>query len=306
MTFFRAKALVPGDVIGIIAPSSLIESDQLDAGVAVLRDAGFGVSIHPQTLARCGQSAGTPIEKVAAFHEVFLDPSIRAVMAAGGGNRASQFLHLLDFSLIRSHPKLYIGFSDSTAPLAALAAKTGLVACHGPLVKTLPRLDHGALSHLFALLKGGMSPYPMDATTCLTPGQAEGRAFGGTLSVLTSLIGTTYLPDLGGAILYLEDTGEELSRIDRMLWQLKTALPFQRLAGLVFGQFSLPEETGRPFCLSLEEVIREHTKDLDIPVVMNAPFGHAGVNYALPSGGLVSLTASPDRIKLALLEPLAV
>ena len=306
MTYFRPKALKPGDTIGIIAPSSYIESDRLDAGVGVLREMGFAVSIHPQTLAREGQSAGTAVEKVAAFHEVVLDPSIRAIMAAGGGNRGAQILPLLDYDLLRSHPKLYIGFSDSTAILAGLASKIGLISCHGPVVKTLPTLDQGALTTLGTLLAGKIPSYPMNDAKTLLPGHGEGRLFGGTLSVLASLQGTGYLPDLAGAILYLEDTGEELSRFDRMLWQLKTASPFSRLGGLIFGQIGLPEETGRPFGFTLQDIIEEHTKGLNIPVVINAPFGHVDRSFPLPFGGLASLSATQDDIKLKLAEPLVV
>ncbi len=304
MTYFRPKALKPGDTIGIIAPSSYIEADRLDAGVAILRDLGFGVSIHPQTLARDGQSAGTAVEKVAAFHETVLDPSIRAIMAAGGGNRGAQILPLLDYDLIQSHPKLYIGFSDSTAILAGLAAKLGLISCHGPVVKTLPTLDHAALQTFSGLLTGKMPPYPMTGAKTINPGQAEGRLFGGTLSVLCALQGTGYLPDLTGAILYLEDTGEELSRLDRMLWQLKTAAPFSKLAGIMFGQIGLPPETGRPFGFTLDAILEEHTKGLNIPVVAGAPFGHVERSFPLPFGGLASLSASQDEIKLRLSEPL--
>lgn len=306
MTYFRPKALKPGDTIGILAPSSYIESDRLDAGVAVLRELGFEVSIHPQTLAREGQSAGTAVEKVAALHESILDPSIRAIMAAGGGNRGAQILPLLDYSLISSHPKLYIGFSDSTAILAGLAAKTGLISCHGPVVKTLPTLDQAALSAFSTLLSGKIPSYPMNDAKMLIAGQAEGRLFGGTLSVLCALQGTGFLPDLTGAILYLEDTGEELSRFDRMLWQMKTATPFSRLGGLVFGQIGLPDETGRPFGFTLEDIITEHTRGLSIPVVMNAPFGHVDRAFPLPFGSVASLTASQDDIKLKLSEPLLV
>ncbi len=304
MTYFRPKALKPGDTIGIIAPSSYIEADRLDAGVAVLRDSGFEVSIHPQTLAREGQSAGTAVEKVAAFHEAVLDPSIRAIMAAGGGNRGSQILPLLDYDLIRSHPKLYIGFSDSTAILSGLAAKIGLISCHGPVVKTLPTLDHAALTTFTGLLTGKIPSYPMTGAKTLIPGHAEGRLFGGTLSLLCALQGTGYLPDLTGAILYIEDTGEELSRFDRMLWQLKMAAPFSKLAGIMFGQIGLPEETGRPFGFTLDAIIDEHTKGLGIPVVTHAPFGHVDRSLPLPFGGLASLSASQDEIRLKLSEPL--
>lgn len=303
MDLIRPPALHKGDTIGIVAPSSHIEPDVLDAGVAVLKDHGYKVYIHPQTLARDQQSAGTAVEKAAALHEVFLNPEIKAVVGAGGGNRSVHLLEKLDFSLIKANPKIYMGFSDSTALLSALLSKAGLISVHGPLVKTLPRLKSQAVDYTFAFLSGKGHPYPLDHAVTLKEGAGQGRLIGGTLSVLCSLIGTPYMPDLKGAILFIEDVNEELSRIDRMLWQLKQAAPFESLAGLILGQFINPLDTGRPFGFTLEEIVRQHTDGLDIPVILNAPFGHGDELYPLPFGLKAALNAVPGASSLSLAEP---
>jgi muramoyltetrapeptide carboxypeptidase len=300
MDFIRPPALNKGDTIGIIAPSSHIEPDVLDTGVSVLRDYGFNVFIHPQTLAREQQSAGTAVEKAAALHQVFLDPEIKAVIGAGGGNRAVHLLDHLDYDLIRSNPKIYMGFSDSTALLSAFARKSGLVTFHGPLIKSLARTEPPCLDFAFSLLGGKAHDYPLRQAKCLKSGKGQGPLYGGTLSVLCSLIGTPYMPDLTGAILFLEDVNEELSRIDRMLWQLSQAAPFNQLAGLMFGEFINPLDTGRPYGFTLDDIIKQHTDGLDIPVVTNAPFGHGSLMYALPVGQQAHLEASAEQTTLSL------
>jgi muramoyltetrapeptide carboxypeptidase len=304
MSFIKPPALHKGDTIGIIAPSSYVESDKLDAGVGILREYGFNVSVHPQALARDRQSAGTPVEKAAALHEVFSTPDIKAIIAAGGGNRGALILDQLDYALLKTNPKLFMGFSDSTALLSALASKAGLASYFGPTVKTLPRLNRESLDYTFELLSGKAHEYPVNLATPVRTGHCEGTLFGGTLSLLCTLSGTRYLPDLTGAILYIEEIGEELSRVDRMIWHLCQSIPFHKLAGLIFGEFTLPAETGRPFGFTLEEIIQEHIRHLNIPVAMNAPFGHGPVFYPLPFGGAADLRVSPDGVSLRLKDPL--
>lgn len=289
MDLIRPPALQKGDTIGIVAPSSYIESDRLDMGVAVLRDYGFQVKIHPQTLARENQSAGGIVEKVSAFHQMFLDPEVKAIMAAGGGNRSAHILGSLDYDLIRANPKMYIGFSDSTALLSAISSRAGVACIHGPVVKSLPRTAKDSLDFLFLLLAGKLPHYPFEKAVGLTEGTATGRLIGGNLGVFSSLVGTAWQPPVEGSILFLEDVNEELSRLDRMLWHLRQSLPFSKLAGIVFGQFSDVQDTGRPFGYTLEDILREHTADLKIPVAMNAPLGHGEALYALPAGCTATL-----------------
>ena len=186
MDLIKPPALRKGDTIGIVAPSSLIESDKLDAGVSVLRDYGFNIQIHPQTLARDRQSAGTPQEKAAALHEMFMSPEIKAIIGARGGNGSCMVLDQLDFGTIRANPKIYMGFSDSTALQGALWTKAGLTSVHGPFLKGLPTLNPACVDHAFALLAGKTPSYPLGTAKVLRHGEGEGPLFGGTLSMLSS------------------------------------------------------------------------------------------------------------------------
>lgn len=275
--------LHPGDVIGVCSPSSFVTPDDLADGISALESRGFRVEIHPQTYARWHQSAGTHTEKVVALHELFAAPHIKAIWAAGGGNRALHLLDRIDWDLIRAHPKPFIGFSDSTALLNAMAARAGLTTIHGPVLK---RVRKGAeLDHLLKLLGGETVCLPMDEAEIFRPGIAQGPLFGGNLALIQCLVGTRDMPDGSGAILFLEDVGEEISRIDRGFAQLARAGIFRNIAGLVLGNFADMKDTGRPFGLTLRDIVAEHLDGRDIPIILNAPFGHSGPLYALPIGG---------------------
>lgn len=285
--------LTSGDTIGVMAPSSYIEPEKLAAGVAVLEQAGFKVKIHPQTLAKHNQSAGTQAQKLAAFHDLLSDKEVKAIIAAIGGNRSALMLEGLNYDLIRQNPKIIMGFSDCTALQNGLYAKTGLVSFYGPTISKLPAVSPESRQHCLDLLTHPTGPasFPTHGLQILKKGSAKGIFMGGTLSVFCSLIGTPYLPDPHGKILFLEDINEELNRIDRMLWHLRTALPFENLAGILFGQFTSCQDTGkRPFGFTLEDILREKTAGLTCPVAMNAAFGHGEDLFPLPIGGCGEMT----------------
>lgn len=276
--------------IGVFAPSSYVEKADIEAACALMRGKGFEVYVHPQTYARHGQIAGTREDKLEALYALYTDSSIDVIWAAGGGNRALGLIDHLDHSLIKDNPKPMVGFSDVTALLNAITVHTGIVNIHGPVFKNLPK--HAELD---ALLAGDFS-MPLGGTNILNAGKAEGPLFGGNFSVFQYLPGSLP-PFLKGAILFLEDCNEEISRIDRMLLQMRRLGVFDEIGGLILGQFGDVPETGRPFGLSLEDIVREYLDGRDIPVVLNAPFGHGDQLFALPVGAMATLdTTQPALI----------
>ncbi len=278
--------------IGVFAPSSFVEKADIEAACALMEGKGFEVYVHPQTYARHGQIAGTLAEKLEAINALYTDPSIDVIWAAGGGNRALGLIDHLDYSLIKDTPKPMVGFSDVTALLNAITVHTGITNIHGPVFKTLPK--HAQLD---ALLAGDFS-MPLGGAHVLRAGTAEGPLFGGNLSVFQYLPGT--LPSfLKGAILFLEDCNEEISRIDKMLIQLKRLGVFDEIGGLLLGQFGDAPETGRPFEFSLPDIVAEHLDGRDIPVILNAPFGHGDKLYALPVGGKATLDTTQPALILS-------
>lgn len=283
-----------GDSIGIMAPSSFVERADIESGVAVLKSHGFEVFVHPQTYERHNQSAGTHEQKIAAFHDLVRDETIKAVFFAGGGNRALHLLDGLDFDLIRTHPKIYMGFSDGTVLLNAITARTGIITYHGPVVKRLT--TNAELEFNLRLLKGEEDTIILEGANILHKGHAEGWLIGGNLSAFRRLVGSTEMPDATGAILFLEDVGEELSRIDADFCFLKRAGIFDKISGLILGQFSNLQDTGRPFGFTFDDIVAEHTAGLKIPVLTNAPFGHGDALIALPIGAKAKLDGTSLKL----------
>ncbi len=293
----RPPPLHPGGRIGIMAPSGYVTPEDLAPGISILESLGFSVFVHPQTFFRDRQSAGTPEQKITALHALWADSDIHGIIAAGGGNRALHLLSALDYALIRSRPKAFVGYSDVTALLNAIAAHTGLVTFHGPMLKGLRRDE--SLTSLLAALGGSAHEPDMTQARVLRPGVAQGPMIGGNLSLVQYLVGSADFPNPEGAILFIEEVGEELSKIDRILLHLRRTGVLGAVSGVVLGGFDHLYETGRPFGFTLEELVAEHMRGTSGPIVIGAPFGHVGSCQTIPVGGMARLEAGEkDQICL--------
>jgi muramoyltetrapeptide carboxypeptidase len=293
----KPPSLKPGDTIGVMAPSSYVERDDIERSVAVLEERGYNVFVHPQTYEREHQSAGTHLQKSLAFQGLWQREDINAIWAAGGGNRALHLLEAINFEKLKDNPKTLIGFSDVTALLNAVYAHVGLTTFHGPVFKNIHK--YGQLDHCLATLSGEAPPYPLEDAVVINDGTAEGPLVGGNLSLFQYLPQTLPGNFCEGAILFLEDCHEDLSKIDRMVLHLRRLGVFKNAAGLIFGLFTDLTDSGRPFGFTLEDIIREHTSDLDIPVLMNAPFGHGDTLYTLPIGQKAILKTDKPELKIS-------
>lgn len=284
-------ALKPGDTIGVMATSCWLEEQDLIQAKNFIETKGYRTFIHPQALCRHHQSAGTAQEKIDAFHGLLRHSDVKAIVGARGGNRAITMLDKIDFELVRKHPKILMGYSDMTSLLNGLHAKTGLVTYHGPLFREWPRRQE--LPQVLSLLSGREKTIALEGASTLKSGNAEGPLLGGNLSVFQTLLGTPYCPDMSGAILFLEDVGDHLSRYDRMLGHLRVSGILSKISGLIIGGFTeVEDDSERPFGFTLEDIVREHTAGLNIPVLMNAPFGHGDNLPAFPVGARVTLSGT--------------
>ncbi|PZQ43375.1 MAG: LD-carboxypeptidase [Micavibrio aeruginosavorus] len=301
MDYIAPPPLHLGDTIGIMAPSSRIARDDIEASKTFLESKGYKVLVHPQTYLHADaepatQYAGSVNDKLSALHDLARDAAVKAVIFATGGQRAMTLLDAIDYSLLATFPKIYMGFSDHTVLLNAIAANTGLVTYHGPTFKRTtknPQIDFN-----LRFLEGREKSIPLHGATSFKHGNAKGKLFGGNLASLRSLTNTE-LSMADGGILFLEEIGEELSTIDRDLCALKRRGLLHRLSGLIFGQFTDMKDTGTPFGMGLSDIIAEHTAELDIPILANAPFGHDTDLYALPIGATVTLDANARVLTLA-------
>ena len=289
------KSIQPGDTIGVMAPSSMVERDDIEASQAFLEARGFKVFVHPQTYLQDGQLAGTRAQKLEALHTLYANTQIKAIWAAGGGNRALDLVDGLDYQLIAANPKPLIGFSDVTALLNAVYAQTGTIGIHGPVFKQLA--THAYTDQTLELLSSDApSTLPLDEGMILRAGNAEGTLIGGNLSVFQYLPATLPNEFYEGKILFLEDCGDEVSRIDRMLIHLKRLGVLKNIAGLVIGDFIDMCDTGRPFGFDMKAILSEHMKDTDCPIILNAPFGHGNRLYPLRVGGQAELNMTKHTL----------
>lgn len=286
--------LKPGDTIGVMAPSSRIARADLDAGKSYLEERGYKVFIHPQCDETHHQSAGTHDQKLAALHDLAKDENIKGVIFAGGGNRSLHLLDHIDYGLLAANPKIYMGFSDNTALLNSIAARSRLVTYHGPVLKRLAITNQK--DDILSLLEGKTNTISLDGASYLHAGNAEGVLIGGNLSLAFAMNEDDF-PVRQNYILLLEDIGEELSHLDRMLCAMRRRGIFHRASAIIFGQFTDMKDTGTPFGFSFEDIVREHTNGLHIPALLNAPFGHEKMNNtALPIGARVQLQSTTLKI----------
>lgn len=313
---FRAGAdkgnrLVPprlrvGDRVGLVSPAGATHTEadlvEMEANV---RSIGLIPVRGAHVLDVFGYFGGADEARAADVNAFFADDTIRAVWPLRGGWGCARMLPHLDFALIRQHPKVLVGFSDITALLSAFYAQAHLVSYHGPVASS--SFGDFSLTHLRGTLFDAlpMTMAPVDrAPDVITPGVAQGRLFGGNLTVLAALVGTPYVPTtLEGHVLFLEDVGEEPYRIDRMLTQLRLAGLFNGLRGVVFGDCRncTPEPGYERLGFSLADVLRQHVAPLGIPAFYGTMIGHITDKFTVPVGIDAEIDAS--RGTLRLLEP---
>ncbi|MGH1376511.1 MAG: S66 peptidase family protein [Alphaproteobacteria bacterium] len=289
--------LLPGDTVGVFAPSSWVEEEDIQRSKSLLEEQGFKVFIHPQTYEREHQSAGNHLQKSLALQGLWQRKDIKAIWAAGGGNRCMHLLEMINFDRLKNTPKILIGFSDVTALLNAVYAHTGITTLHGPVFKNLHKYKQ--LDHLLQILAGEIVTYPTSNNNILNHGQAEGVMIGGNLSLFQYLPQTLPNNFTTNSIIFLEDCNEEISRIDRMLLHLKRTGIFNKAKALIFGEFTDMPESGRPFGYQLKEIIQEHTEGLDIPILYDMPFGHGENLYTMPIGTRAQINTHENNFALS-------
>ena len=291
-------SLNPGDLVGVIAPSSSVRriNSDIQAGINYLKKAGFRVKTGQHWQEKFYYSAGQVEHRLQDLETMFADPTVKAIICATGGSSANQLLSKIDYSLIKKNPKIFLGFSDITVLLLAFWAKSGLPTFHGPTVYELAKLTDSSRRQLFDLLSGRITrcDFPKEMKV-LRQGRARGKFLGGNITLINSLLGTSFLPTLVGKILFWEDVGLSPADIDFKLNELKLSGAFSRITGMVIGHLShcvdkkYPEDN-RP----IRDIVLEVTAGSKFPIIQVDYFGHDINNfYTFPEGGTATLdTAS--------------
>lgn len=312
----RPAPLRPGDAVAVVAPSGPVRPDQLDAGVAQLAAWGYRPVVMPHARDVHGHLAGTDDARLEDLNAAIAEPDVRAVWAARGGYGLTRILEGVAWDALAADPKPLVGFSDTTALHLAAWKRLGLVTFHAQFAGRAHLLARypDAAAHLRALLAGEVRPGPLPALDdeppprMLAGGRAEGRLLGGNLSLLTATIGTPWQLDTSGAVLLVEEVGEEPYAIDRSLTQLTSAGMLDDLAGVIVGRLRgcdpctrVPAGGGPPVTtatVTADEVVAERLGGLGVPVLVDLPVGHVDRHLALPHGAEVLLDADGGVLQL--------
>ncbi|HSM35051.1 MAG TPA: LD-carboxypeptidase [Longimicrobiales bacterium] len=309
----KPPRLRPGSRVALVNPAGATFDKQ---DIEVVEDRLAALDLVPvrgwHLLDRHGYLAGTDEARASDINEMFADPTIDGIIAVRGGWGAARLLHLIDFDAVAEHPKVFMGYSDITTLLLAFQARTGLVTFHGPVGTS--EWNDFSVGALRAIVFEGTAPTlsnPRERGSDLVPtqhrprvitaGRARGRLLGGNLTVLASLLGSPYVPDWTGSILFLEDIGEAIYRIDRLLTQLSLAGVLESVAGVVFGKCTDCDPDSTYGSLTLPEVLQHHLGGLGIPVWAGGMVGHIPLKWTLPLG--VEAEIDTESATVRLLEP---
>ena len=291
-----------GDGIAVIAPCSAADPAKVENGLAYLADRGFMVKRAKNLSTANGYLAGSDEERLNSFMNFWKDPEISALFCVRGGYGIQRLLNHLDYNLISSNPKILVGYSDISALSAALLSKSGIITYSGPMVASDmgDNFDKFSEEMLWRALmqRSSISNPKNQPLRVFKKGQAAGNIIGGTLTVLLPYFGTSYMPDLEGAILVLEDIGENPGRLDRHFHHLRYQGVFDKISGLVLGEFKdcFPDDADQ--FEGFKPILESALKGYNFPVVMNFAFGHIDTRVTLPIGARAKLTTDPPNFSL--------
>ena len=307
----KPARLRQGDLVAIIAPAGFTDDDAIARAVANITSLGLRVTLGAHIRAVHGNYAGTVQQRLGDLHAAFRDPEVKAVWAIRGGSGCISLLALIDYELIRTNPKVLIGYSDITALHLAIGSQTGLVTFHGPVASST--FSEYTVTHLKNVLMQPQQQYtiPMALENhrraqthanftirTVHGGQATGRLTGGNLCMVSALAGTPYAADFRDRILFLEEINEAPYRVDRMLCQLDLAGGLSSAKALLLGVFMHCEADEGDIALSLDQTLDQHLQPLTVPSVSGYSFGHIRDQFTLPMGILATLDAERQTVTL--------
>lgn len=300
MLSLSAQFLNSGDTIAIISPSSATDTATINGGIRTLEKWGYPCIVAPHALADYHGFAGTIDERLSDLLWALRTPSIKAIMCSRGGDGAAHLLSRISLDTLQRYPKMIIGFSDVTALLCA-QARAGVMGIHGSMCHALKTYEgNDTVSQaLRGMLAGHLptyhiAPHPLNIT-----GKAEGIIVGGNMSVFNDLAGSDFDPlFIDGIVLFIEDTGEGMSKVDRMLHNIEIRGLQKHIRAVIVGQFNKYKHPENGFD-DMYALFNEYLQHCHIPVCYNFPVGHAHLkNFPLLTGAKATLEVNPDEVVL--------
>ena len=288
------------DTIGIVCPAGYMPFEKAKACISSLHEWGFKVKVGKTLGNRYNYFSGTDEERLNDLQSMLDDSEVKAILCGRGGYGLSRIIDDVNFKRFKKNPKWIIGYSDITLLHAHLFSQLKIASLHSPMASAF---NNGGAKNEFVqalkcVLTGERHNYSCNAHSLNKNGIAQGLLVGGNLSLLIHLIGTASDVDTKNKILFLEDIGEYLYNIDRMMMQLKRAGKLNKLAGLIIGGFTEIKDTTIPFGQDVYSIIHEKVKEFDYPVCFNFPVSHTERNYPLKVGVLHQLEVSENGVKV--------
>ncbi|MDO4548020.1 MAG: LD-carboxypeptidase [Clostridia bacterium] len=296
----KPARLEKGDTLGLIAPSGVIrDMDALDEAVAFLEGMGYRVKTGESCLSRYGYLSGSDDVRARDVNRMFADAEVKAVICLKGGYGTPRILDRLDYDAISRHPKLFSGYSDITAMHLALFAKCGLCTLHAPMPAY--GVDGESLKSIAECLSGATVGKPLvnidgSLPVCVNPGEVEAPLIGGNLSLIATVAGSEYMPDVSGRLLFIEDVSEYTYAIDRMLTRLRLLGVFEKCAGVIFGSFEKCESEYPDRALGIDQIIADVVAGCKKPIISSLRAGHCRPSLCLGLGIRYHLDATRGEL----------
>lgn len=290
--------LVPGDTIALVSPAKAIESSHIDFAKNYFEKQGFKVLVGPHSATEYRYFSGTDMERANDLQWAIDHPDVKAIICNRGGYGAIRLFDLVNWANLLREPRWILGFSDITN-FHCLGLKLGIETAHTTMPLNFRENTSESLESVLNVLSGKQNEYSWQVNPSNKPGTASGMVVGGNLSILYALLGTPYSPNYENAILFIEDIGEQVYHLDRMLWAFRYAGVFDRIAGLIIGGMTDMKDTATPTQWTVEELILEHTTYRSFPIAFDAPVGHIADNRAFICGRKATLNVTENHISFA-------
>jgi len=287
--------LKPGDKIAITCPAKKLPNPMTDA-VALLESWGLEVVLGETVNASYHQFAGDDELRAHDLQRFIDDDSIKAIIAARGGYGTIRIIDTVDFGRFATNPKWVVGFSDITVIHAHLFNNYGVQSIHGQMPVNIPDASADSLASLRKALFGEELSYAIHPNQLNRDGAGCGLLIGGNLSLLIAISGSKSDIDYAGKVLFIEDVGEYLYAVDRMMYTLKRAGKLQHLAGLIVGGFTEIKDNDIPFGQTVPQIIRDVVSEYNYPVCFDFPAGHIPDNDSLILGSNLNLMVRDKEV----------
>ena len=293
--------LKKGDTIGLTCPAGYMAAEKAQTCISTLQSWGYQVMVG-KTLGSASENyfSASDEERCNELQAMLDDVSIIAIMFGRGGYGMSRIIDALDFKKFKKNPKWLIGFSDITVMHTHLYSQYKTASMHAPMAAAFNEggFENEYIQSLRKALKGNKGNYSCAPQANNKLGAATGPLIGGNLALLTHVIGTASDYATKNCILFIEDIGEYLYNIDRMLYQVKRSGKMNNITGLIFGGFTDMKDTERPFGKTMDEILQHISADLKIPVCFNFPISHGKENVALKIGATYNLIVGAKKVSL--------